>query len=88
MEKELLVKSTPTEVEIALIENRKLVELHTQQTDSQFSVGDIFLGYIKMLRPGLNAAFVDVGVRKDSFLHYTDLGPQIKSVQRLSLIHI
>ncbi len=86
MEKELLVKSTPTEVEIALIENRKLVELHTQQTDSQFSVGDIFLGYIKMLRPGLNAAFVDVGVRKDSFLHYTDLGPQIKSVQRYTTL--
>jgi len=82
LDKELLVKSTPTEVEIALIENRKLVELHTQKNDNQFSVGDIFLGYIKMLRPGLNAAFVDVGVRKDAFLHYTDLGPQIKSVLR------
>ncbi len=80
MEKELLVKSTPTEVEIALIEDKKLVELHTQTNDTQFSVGDIFLGYIKMLRPGLNAAFLDVGVRKDAFLHYTDLGPQIMSV--------
>jgi len=86
LEKELLVKSTPTEVEIALIEDRKLVELHTQQTDSQFSVGDIFLGYVKMLRPGLNAAFVDVGTRKDAFLHYTDLGPQIKSVQRYTTL--
>jgi len=84
LEKELLVKSTPTEVEIALIENRKLVELHTQKNDNQFSVGDIFLGYIKSMRPGLNAAFVDVGIRKDAFLHYTDLGPQIKSVQRFT----
>ncbi len=82
MEKELLVKSTPTNVEIALLEDRKLVELHTQKSDVQFSVGDIFLGYIKMLRPSLNAAFLDVGIRKDAFLHYTDLGPQIISVQK------
>ena len=86
MEKELLVKSTPTEVEIALIEDRKLVELHTQKSDTEFAVGDIFLGYIKMLRPSLNAAFLDVGVRKDAFLHYTDLGPQIKSVQKFTKI--
>jgi len=86
LEKELLVKSTPTEVEIALIEDRKLVELHTQKSDTEFAVGDIFLGYIKMLRPSLNAAFLDVGVRKDAFLHYTDLGPQIKSVQKFTKI--
>jgi len=84
LEKELLVKSTPTEVEIALIEDSKLVELHTQKNNTQFAVGDIFLGYIKMLRPGLNAAFTDVGIRKDAFLHYTDLGPQIKSVQKFT----
>jgi ribonuclease G len=80
LEKELLVKSTPTNVEIALLEDKKLVELHTQKNDVEFSVGDIFLGYIKMLRPSLNAAFLDVGNRKDAFLHYTDLGPQINSV--------
>ncbi|NNE26796.1 MAG: Rne/Rng family ribonuclease [Saprospiraceae bacterium] len=84
MEKELLVKSTPTNVEIALIEDKKLVELHTQKNDVQFSVGDIFLGYIKMLRPSLNAAFLDVGNRKDAFLHYTDLGPQINSVLKFT----
>ena len=82
MEKELLVKSTPTEVEIALLENKKLVELHTQRNDIAFSVGDIFLAYVKSLRPGLNAGFLDVGVRKDAFLHYTDLGPQINSVKK------
>lgn len=82
MDKELLISSAPTEVEIALIEDRKLVELHTQKSDVQFSVGDIFLGYIKILRPSLNAAFMDVGVRKDAFLHYTDLGPQINSLKK------
>jgi ribonuclease G len=84
LEKELIVNSTPTNVEIALLEDRKLVELHTQKNDVHFSVGDIFLGHIKMLRPGLNAAFLDVGERKDAFLHYTDLGPQINSVLKFT----
>ena len=84
LDKELLINSSPTSVEIALIEDRKLLELHTQSSDVEFSVGDIFLGQVKMLRPGLNAAFLDVGRRKDAFLHYTDLGPQIKSVQKFT----
>ena len=82
MEKELVINSTPTEVEIALVENRKLVEIHSQKTNDNFAVGDIFLGRIKKLVPNLNAAFVDIGPRKDAFLHYTDLGPQIKSLTK------
>lgn len=82
MEKELIINSSPTEVEIALVENRKLVEIHSQKTNDNFAVGDIFLGRIKKLVPNLNAAFVDIGPRKDAFLHYTDLGPQIKSLSK------
>lgn len=80
MEKELIINSTPTEVEIALLENSKLVELHYQKTNTKFTVGDIFLGRIKKLMPGLNAAFVDIGHKKDAFLHYTDLGPKLRSL--------
>jgi ribonuclease G len=80
VEKELIINSTPTEVEIALLEDSKLVELHNQKTNSNFSVGDIFLGKIKRLMPGLNAAFVDIGHKKDAFLHYTDLGPKLRSL--------
>lgn len=82
VDKELIISSSPTEVEIALIENAKLVEIHSQKTNDTFAVGDIFLGTIKKLMPGLNAAFVDIGHRKDAFLHYTDLGPQIKSLSK------
>lgn len=46
-----------------------------------FTVGDIYLARIKKIMPGLNAAFVDVGYSKDAFLHYLDLGPQIKTMQ-------
>lgn len=80
VEKELIINSTPTEVEIALLEDSKLVELHNQKTNSNFSVGDVFLGKIKRLMPGLNAAFVDIGHKKDAFLHYTDLGPKLRSL--------
>ncbi len=80
MEKELIINSTPTEVEIALLEDSKLVELHNQKTNTNFTVGDIFLGRIRRLMPGLNAAFVDIGHKKDAFLHYTDLGPKLRSL--------
>lgn len=80
MEKELIINSTPTEVEIALLEDSKLVELHNQKTNNNFTVGDIFVGRVKRLMPGLNAAFVDIGHKKDAFLHYTDLGPKLRSL--------
>ncbi len=76
----MIINSTPTEVEIALLENGKLVELQNQKTSNNFTVGDIFLGRIKRLMPGLRAAFVDIGHSKDAFLHYTDLGPKLSSL--------
>ncbi len=88
MEKELIVNSSPTDVEIALLENGKLVEIHRQKTTVNYSVGDIFLGQIKKTMPSLNAAFLDIGPRKDAFLHYTDLGPQIKSVMKYTTMVI
>ncbi len=80
MDKELVIKSSPTEVEIALLEGGRLVEIHRQKTNNNSTVGDIFLASTKKLMPGLNAGFMDIGHRKDAFLHYTDLGPQIKSL--------
>lgn len=47
MEKELVISSTSTEVEIALIENAHLVEIHSQKVNNNFSVGDIFWGVLK-----------------------------------------
>ncbi len=82
MNKDLIINSASEEVNIALLENRKLVELHKEKTDSHLGVGDIFLGKIRKLTPGLNAAFVNIGEKKDAFLHYLDLGLQINSVKK------
>ena len=80
MNKELIINSTSSEVEIALLEDKLLVELNKEKSNNEFAVGDIYLGKIKKIMPGLNAAFVDVGYGKDAFLHYLDLGPQINSL--------
>ncbi len=80
--KEMVIRSGDGEVNIALLENKGLVEYHNEKLDKGFNVGDIFLGRIKRLVPGLNAAFVDVGYEKDAFLHYHDLGPKALSLQK------
>lgn len=80
MNKELIINVHPQGVDIALLEDKKLVELHTEKTDARFAVGDLYLGKVRKLIPGMNAAFVDVGFEKDGFLHYTDLSPYIRSL--------
>ncbi len=80
VDKELIINASETGVELALLEGSKLVELHHQRTNNNFTVGDILIGKIRKMMPGLNAAFVDIGHRKDAFLHYTDLGPKLRSL--------
>ena len=84
MNKELIVNSTPQEVVIALLEDKVLVELHREKNNTQHSVGDIFLGRVKKIMPGLNAAFVDVGAAKEGFLHFLDLGPQVQAMHKFT----
>ena len=79
---ELIIDVKETEITIALIEDKSLVELHREPREVSFSVGDIYLGRVKKLMPGLNAAFVDVGYGKDAFLHYLDLGANFNSTDK------
>jgi ribonuclease G len=72
--KELLINTHEDEVKIALLEDKTLVELHGEKTSENFHVGDVFIGRVKKIIPGLNAVFVDIGYKKDAFLHYLDLG--------------
>lgn len=80
MNNELIINASTEGVRIALLKEKQIVEYHVEQEGSQFVVGDIYLGVIKKLVPGMNAAFVDVGYEKDGFLHYLDLGPNIRSL--------
>lgn len=79
MSVELIIDSAPNEVVIAILGDGKLLELHKEKNNNNFSVGDIYLAKIKKIMPGLNATFVNVGYEKDAFLHYLDLGPNFHS---------
>jgi len=79
---ELIINSTPTGVVLALMRDKKLIEIHEEKVSNDFSVGDIYLGKVRKVVPNLNASFVQVGYEKDAFLHYLDLGPQFRSLDK------
>jgi len=79
---DLIIDVAPSEIVIALQEERKLVEITRERSGAKFAVGDIYLGKIKKIMPSLNAAFIDVGYEKDAFLHYLDLGPQFATLNK------
>ncbi len=85
MTSELVVDVQKKEISIAILEDKNLVELQQEgKGENAFAVGDIYLGRVKKLIPGLNAAFIDVGYKKEAFLHYQDLGPNFSSQQKFT----
>ncbi|WP_445383913.1 Rne/Rng family ribonuclease [Robiginitalea sp. IMCC44478] len=80
MNRELIVRSNSNSVDFALLKDGKLTELHQDEDDHNFNVGDVLIAKVRKPVTGLNAAFVNVGYEKDAFLHYHDLGPQLKSM--------
>lgn len=79
MSKDLIIHSKSEELFIALLENNKLLELHKEVNNPSFCVGDVYLGKVRKISQSLNAAFINIGALKDAFLHYQDLGINIKS---------
>ena len=80
--KDLIIDAGDIEVSLALLEDKQLIELNKEKRNIQFSVGDIYLGKVKKIMPGLNAAFINVGYERDAFLHYLDLGAQFRSLHK------
>lgn len=79
MKSELIVDVQPKDISIALLEDGRLMSLQKEERNIKYAVGDIYLGRVKKLLPGLNAAFVDIGSDKEAFLHYLDLGSQFST---------
>ena len=80
MDKDLIIDVGQSDISIALLENKRLIELNREKTEGRgFSVGDVYLGRVKKILPSLNAAFVDIGDEKDAFVHYLDLGLNFKA---------
>ncbi len=84
MNKELIISVSPSEINIALAEDKELVEFSREKCQTGFAVGDIYLGRVRKMMPGLNAAFVNIGHEKDAFIHYLDLGTQFGTLNKLT----
>lgn len=82
IQRELVIQSSTQGYDIALLENKELVEFHRDHTHSTgVSIGDIYWARVRKLLPPLNAAFIDIGEQKEAFLHYTDLGENFSTLQ-------
>src|SRR5687767_9567646 len=75
MKREILISATPHETRVAILEDDALVELMVDRPDNERIVGDIYLGTVQAVLPGIQAAFVDIGTEKAAFLHASDVGP-------------
>ena len=82
MKTELIIRSNSSDIDFALLKDGKLTALNKETNGNKYSVGDIFLAKIGKVLSGLNASFVNVGYEKDGFLHYHDLGAQLKSLNK------
>lgn len=79
MKKELFIRSKSSDLEIALLEDGKLAELHQEEMEYSISVNDIFIGRVSKVANGLNAAFIELNQPKTGFLAYRDLGSEFPS---------
>lgn len=73
MRREILISELLSEVRVAVLEDGKLAELWIDVPDRQRHVGAIYLGRVKRIVQGINAAFLDIGLEQDAFLHFSDV---------------
>ncbi len=83
IKRELVIHCSDEIINIALLEEGQLVELHKEQKSVGYGVGDIYLGKVRKTMSGLNAAFVSIGSARDAFIHYLDLGAQFRSFNKM-----
>jgi ribonuclease G len=73
LKREIIITSGPRESRVAILEDDRLAELMVDRPDRRRIVGDIYLGRVDAVLPGIQAAFVDIGLEKSAFLHASDL---------------
>ncbi|MBW3660975.1 MAG: Rne/Rng family ribonuclease [Gemmatimonadetes bacterium] len=73
MKREILVNVTPKETRVAILEDEQLVELLLDREEEERHVGDIYKGLVTAVLPGMQSAFIDIGMEKSGFLHVSDL---------------
>ena len=83
MRKEIIINSSTTQTRVAITEDGNLVDFFVDYPENRRMVGDIYLGKVARVLPGIKAAFVDIGMKHDAFLHFSDIGESTKQFQEL-----
>ena len=73
MNKEMVISSTPHETRVAILEDDQVVEVFIEREHSRGVVGNIYKGRVSKVLPGMQSAFVDLGLERDAFLYVTDV---------------
>ncbi len=74
MKKEIVINVAANETRIAITEDGRLAELFVETANKEKMIGDIYLGRVAKVMPGIKAAFIDLGLQQDGFLHFSDIG--------------
>jgi len=84
--KEMMISADEDEVRVAIVEDAKLAEIYVERIDAYSIVGNIYLGKVKNVLPGMEAAFIDIGLKKSGFLYVDEvLLPEVESEESVSL---
>ena len=81
MVKEIIVSSSASQTRVAITEDGNLVDFFIEHPEKRRMVGDIYLGKVARVKPGIKAAFVDIGMKHDAFLHFSDIGTRHEGLQ-------
>ncbi|MBM2813586.1 MAG: ribonuclease [Ignavibacteria bacterium] len=79
MKKDIIINSTLNEVRVAITEDNKLAEFHIELPDRERIIGNIYYGRVTKIVHGINAAFIDIGLRQDAFLHFSDIDDSLEN---------
>src|SRR3972149_3662682 len=83
MTKEIIINSTSAQTRVAITEDGNLVDFFVDYPENRRMVGDIYLGKVARVLPGIRAAFIDVGMKHDAFLHFSDIGERTHQFQEM-----
>jgi ribonuclease G len=83
MIKEIIINSTSTQTRVAITEDGYLVDFFVDYPENRRMVGDIYLGKVARVLPGIRAAFIDIGMKHDAFLHFSDIGERTQQFQEM-----
>ena len=88
MSKEILINVTPQEIRVAILENGMLHDLYIERSRSRGLVGNVYKGKVVRVLPGMEAAFVDIGLEKAAFLHVSDVARKNKNHNHNEAAHV